>query len=164
MAKYEHLHIFRDAYDLTVHFEKIVRNFSRYHKYSLGTDLRTQSRHILDLIVLANNESDGRAARLLELRQALERLKVLARLCQDSGAFASTRSYLNVAERIVNLARQNEGWLKQTQGDTRPRRRARHTDGEQRPEPQPEQLGLGIAPVDQAAAAVAAASIQGMGR
>lgn len=154
MAKYEHLNIFRDAYDLAVHFEKIVRNFNRFHKYSLGTDLRAQSRHILDLIVLANNETDGRAARLLELRQELERLKVLARLCQDSGAFASTRSYLYVAERIVNLARQNEGWLKQTQGDASARKRARRTEGEQRP-PDSGQLGLGLAPMDQAAATAA---------
>lgn len=121
MARYEHLPIFRDAYDLAVHLEKIVRNFSRYHKYTLGTDLRNQSRRILDLIVRANDETEGRAARLLELRQDLESLKVLARLCQDAGAFANTRSYLHLAERITNLAKQNEGWLKQTQGRSTPR-------------------------------------------
>ena len=43
MARYEHLPIFREAYDLTVHIEKIVRNFSRYHKYTLGTDPSTGS-------------------------------------------------------------------------------------------------------------------------
>jgi len=116
MARYEHLPIFRDAYDLAVHMEKIVRNFSRYHKYTLGTELRNRSRRILDLIVRANDASEDRAVGLLELRQELESLKVLTRLCQDSDAFASTRSYLHVAERITNLARQNEGWLKQTQG------------------------------------------------
>ncbi len=129
MARYEHLSIFRDAYDLTVHLEKIVRNFSRYHKYTLGTDLRNQSRHILDQIVRANNAREDRAARLLELRQELESLKVLARLCHDSGAFASTRSYLHVAERITTIARQNEGWLKQTHRNRRPR---------QQSQPQPE--------------------------
>jgi hypothetical protein len=50
MARYEHLPIFREAYDLTVHIEKIVRNFSRYHKYTLGTDLRNKSRAILETI------------------------------------------------------------------------------------------------------------------
>jgi hypothetical protein len=48
---YEHLPIFRAAYDLTVHIEKIVRNFSRYHKYTLGTDLRNKSRGILEKII-----------------------------------------------------------------------------------------------------------------
>jgi len=112
MARYEHLPIFREAYDLTVHIEKIVRNFSRYHKYTLGTDLRNKSRGILEKIIEANNARDDRAACLLELRQEMENLKVLARLCHESGGFTSTRSYLHVTERITNLAKQNEGWLK----------------------------------------------------
>ena len=40
MARYEHLPIYRAAFDLAVHVEKIVRSFGRYHKYSLGTELR----------------------------------------------------------------------------------------------------------------------------
>jgi hypothetical protein len=40
MAHYEHLPIYKKAYDLTLYFENIVRNFSRYHKYTLGTELR----------------------------------------------------------------------------------------------------------------------------
>ena len=43
MARYEHLPIYRAAFDLAVHMEKIVRHFSRYHKYSLGTELRVRS-------------------------------------------------------------------------------------------------------------------------
>jgi hypothetical protein len=143
MARYEHLPIFRDAYDLTVHLEKIVRNFSRYHKYTLGTDLRNQSRRILALIVKANNDAEKRAALLLELRQELEGFKVLARLGQDAGAFANTRSYLHVAERITNLAKQNEGWLKQTQG--RSTQRPPTDKAETRPN-QPLQLTLDGAP------------------
>ena len=49
MAQYEHLPIFKKAYDLTLYFEKIVRNFSRYHKYSVGTELRQLSREVLRL-------------------------------------------------------------------------------------------------------------------
>jgi hypothetical protein len=113
MARYEHLPIFREAYDLAVHMEKTVRNFSRYHKYTLGNDLRDKSRSVLEKIVEANNARD-RAPRLLELRQELESFKVTARLCQDSGGFSSTRSYMNVAERITTIARQNEGWLRKT--------------------------------------------------
>lgn len=115
MARYEHLPIFRDAYDLAAHMEKIVRNFSRYHKYTLGADLRNKSREILEKIVRANSSPD-RAKHLLELRQELEAFKVIARLCHDSGGFSGTRSYLYIAERITILARQNEGWLKKTLG------------------------------------------------
>ena len=40
MARYEHLPIYKAALDMTVHFEKLVAGFSRYHKYTLGTELR----------------------------------------------------------------------------------------------------------------------------
>jgi hypothetical protein len=112
MARYEHLPIYREAYDLTVHVEQVVRNFSRYHKYTLGTDLRNRMRAVLEKIVEANNASD-RVEHLKALRQQLEGLKVLCRLCHDSGAFGGgAKSYLHIAERLTNLARQNEGWIK----------------------------------------------------
>ena len=115
MARYEHLPIYRAAFDLALHLEKIVRNFSRYHKYTLGTALRNNSRMILERVIEANNTKD-RVLLLLRLRQELENLKVLARLCHESGGFANINSYLFVAEQIVGLAKQNEGWLKQTTG------------------------------------------------
>lgn len=84
MARYEHLQIYRDAYDLTVHVEKIVRNFSRYHKYTLGTDLRNRMRGVLETVIEANNTLE-RSELLMEIRRQLENLKVLCRLCHDSG-------------------------------------------------------------------------------
>ena len=123
MARYEHLPIYRAAFDLALHMEHIVRHFSRYHKYALGTALRDGSRRILEHIIEANNSQD-RAPRLLALRQELEKFKVLARLCHEAGGFASTRAYLHVAEQVVNLAKQNEGWLRQTQGGRAGQRRS----------------------------------------
>lgn len=38
----------------------------------------------------------------------------MVRLCHESGGFASARSYLYVAEQVVAISRQNEGWLRQT--------------------------------------------------
>ena len=38
MARHEHLPIYKAALDLTVHFEKLEAGFSRYHKYTLGTE------------------------------------------------------------------------------------------------------------------------------
>ena len=40
MARYEHLPIYKEAFDLALYFEKTVRGMSRYDKYTLGTDLR----------------------------------------------------------------------------------------------------------------------------
>ena len=55
MAQYEHLLIYKAAFDLLVYFEKIVSNFSRYNKYTHGKALREVARGIVILIVKANN-------------------------------------------------------------------------------------------------------------
>ncbi|MDG6005014.1 MAG: hypothetical protein E3K29_04110 [Candidatus Brocadia sp.] len=65
LARYEHLPIYKEALDLTVYFEEIVRNFSRYHKYTLGTELREKSREIIRCIIKAKSTRDR-----LDLRQA----------------------------------------------------------------------------------------------
>ena len=40
MAQAEHLPIYKASYDLCLYLEQVVRGFSRYHKYTLGADLR----------------------------------------------------------------------------------------------------------------------------
>jgi hypothetical protein len=78
MAQTEHLPIYKRAYDLCLYLEQVVRNFSRYHKYSLGQDLRDSARRVLRLIVRANARRD-RVPVLLALREEMEELKVLLR-------------------------------------------------------------------------------------
>ena len=39
--------IYRDSRRLLVHTETMVRHFARYHKYTVGTDLRRQAMHIM---------------------------------------------------------------------------------------------------------------------
>ena len=55
MARYEHLPIYKAALDMTVHFEGLVAGFSRYQKYTLGTELRESSRAVLQQVLRANN-------------------------------------------------------------------------------------------------------------
>jgi hypothetical protein len=47
MTRTEHLPIYRASYDLCLHLEQVVHGFSRYHKYTLGTDLRGGARRAL---------------------------------------------------------------------------------------------------------------------
>ena len=42
---------------LQLHFEKVA-GFSRYHKYTLGSELRNQSRAVVSAIVRANSQVD----------------------------------------------------------------------------------------------------------
>jgi hypothetical protein len=117
MARYEHLPIYKQALDAAVHFEKVVAGFSRYHKYTLGTEIRNQSRAALSLIVRANGARD-RAAVLLELRQCLDELLILLRLAKEVRAFRSFKSFQFAIEHVVSVSRQNEGWLRISKGMT----------------------------------------------
>ena len=52
-------------------FREVVRNFSRYNKYTLGTELRERSREIVGVIIKANSTVE-RLPVLLDLREKLE--------------------------------------------------------------------------------------------
>jgi hypothetical protein len=111
MAKYEHLPIYKKAFDTVVYFEQIVRHFSRYHKYTLGTDLRNTSREIVKLIVKANNARNKKPY-LLAIRENLEDLKLLIRVSKEVRAFNNFNSFQHAIQLTVETSKQNEGWLK----------------------------------------------------
>ena len=117
MARYEHLPIYKSALDMTVHFERLVAGFSRYHKYTLGTELREASRAVLMQVVRANNAPSGvvRRAELLVLRERLDSLMLSLRVAKEVKAFKSFAGYLHAVEQVGSVARQNEGWFKHTQ-------------------------------------------------
>ena len=114
MARYEHLPIYKQAMEVAVYFEKIVAGFSRYHKYTLGTELRNKSREVVVLIIKANSAAE-RQPELLALRECLEELLILMRLAKEMRAFKSFKSFQFAAELVVSVCRQNEGWLRSTQ-------------------------------------------------
>ena len=56
MARYEHLPVFRDGYELVLRVFRFAGTLSKAHKYSIGEMLRTESLRILQSIVAANSE------------------------------------------------------------------------------------------------------------
>ncbi|MEA3560517.1 MAG: four helix bundle protein [Candidatus Omnitrophota bacterium] len=113
---YENLPIYKKALELVVYFEKIVRNFSKYHKYTVGTELRDSSRKILKLVVKANSTRNKREI-LLKVREEIEELKILIKICKEIQVFRSFKSFEYSLRNVINIAKQNEGWLKsQNQG------------------------------------------------
>ena len=82
MARYEHLPIYKAVLDAAVHFEQVVAGFSRYHKYSLGTELRQASRGVIQPVIRANAARE-RLPQLLKLRDDLEAVLLLLRLAKE---------------------------------------------------------------------------------
>lgn len=139
MAAYEHLPIFKRLMDLAVFVEKVVSRFSRYHIYTLGSELRSMCHEALALVVDANSAPTGapgasrssassrergtglttgeenvRLAILLKLRILLERMKVHLMIAREVQAFHNRNSFVEATGIVVELCRQNEGWIKST--------------------------------------------------
>ena len=69
-----HLPIYKSTYDLCLYLEQVVHNFSRYHKYTLGADLRDSARRALKLVVRLRSAGGRlltRAARSLSVLSPL---------------------------------------------------------------------------------------------
>jgi len=111
MSFHENLPIYKKALDLAIYIETIVKDFSRYHKYTIGADLRNSSKKILLLIARANYAKDKKE-RLLEVRDNIEEVKTLIRISKELKAFHSFKSFEYVSRLTIDVARQCEGWLK----------------------------------------------------
>jgi hypothetical protein len=115
MAQYEHLPLYKASMDLAVYLENTVKGFSRYHKYTLGSDLRKLAHRVVMLVIQVNSERD-KAATFRELRDTVEQLKVTARMCKEVKAFKSFNAFQQVMESVISVGRQSEGWLKSVRG------------------------------------------------
>jgi len=110
MARYEHLPIYKKAMELAVYLQTVVKNFSRYNKYSVGEDLRGLSRKTVQLIIRANS-SASRMQVLAELVETCEMLKTTIVFAKEVKAFSGFNSFQHVCGLAVILCKQSEGWL-----------------------------------------------------
>ncbi len=111
MAQYEHLPIYKKAMDMAVNIENTVKGFSRYHKYTIGSDMRNLSRELVSLVIKANSQRD-KLQTLTLLRDKSEDMKTLIILGKEIRAFKSFKQFQSAAALAVEISRQSEGWLK----------------------------------------------------
>jgi len=96
---YDNLPIFKSALSLVVYIETIVKGFDKYHKYSIGLDLREYSKEIMFLIQRANM-SRNREEELEKLRDKCEELKMLIRVAQELKAFKGLKQFEEISKPI----------------------------------------------------------------
>jgi hypothetical protein len=106
MAQYKHLAIYREAFQFLIYCEKIVKNFSRYHKYTHGSYLRNTARQVVKLIIRANN-SRNRLSVLEELRITLEETKLIFRICKEVKTFNNFKSFETAINQVTEICRIN---------------------------------------------------------
>lgn len=108
---YERLPIYRSAMDLVVKLDLAVRAFPQYHRYVLGTQMRTQALALLSLIVEAM-PPENRVLKVSKLCDDAESMKLLCNVAKEVKAFASFKQFMLIMEQVIDLTRQAVGWRK----------------------------------------------------
>lgn len=80
--------IYRDCRRLLVHTEDMVRRFSRYHKYTVGTDLRQAAMAIMRIVNQAVHDKPRQAQHVQSLVWRVDDFKLTLQLSMDVGVFA----------------------------------------------------------------------------
>jgi hypothetical protein len=116
--------IYRDCRRLLVHTEGMVQRFARYHKYTVGTDLRQQAMDIMRGVHRAVFDRAQQARHVQALVWAVDEYKLTLQLAMEVGAFvtgkvssalpsgarfAAFELALNLA---VTIGKQCGGWAK----------------------------------------------------
>ncbi|MEA2028873.1 MAG: four helix bundle protein [Campylobacterota bacterium] len=114
---YENLPIFKKAMDLNLYVENAVRGFSRYNKYSIGSELRSQSREVLYGIYRAYFAKDKMYA-IGKLRDSTEELKIIIHLAQELKVLRDFKQFEILSQMARQLAKEAQGWLKSQDYDS----------------------------------------------
>lgn len=113
----KHLPIWRDANLMMLEVEQAVRAFPRYHKYTIGSELRGSSLRICQLIHRAYTRRQSRHKQVQELTERIEDLKMQIQLAKELKAFKNFAQFQRVAELSVQVGKQAGGWLKQARAE-----------------------------------------------
>lgn len=117
MRHLERLPIWRDANRMLVEMEESVREFPRFHKYSVGTELRNTAMRICQTVHRAVSRQHHRLKLVQQLTELIDDLKIQLQLAKEVKAFKSFARFQRAAELAVSLGKQAGGWLKQARAE-----------------------------------------------
>lgn len=104
--------VYRDIKRLLVMVEETVSRFSRYHRYTLGTDLREQAMKLMRLVHRAWRDQASVRKHLQGLVWALDDFRLSLQLGKELQAFPSFSRFEELAKLSDQVGRQCGGWLK----------------------------------------------------
>ena len=117
--------IYRDCRRLLVHTEQAVRGFSRYHKYTVGTDLRQNAMRIMRTVHRAVYDKTQHAKHLDALVWAVDDYKLTLQLSMEVQAFTHAgkgalrfAAFETAAVLAATIGKQCGGWQQHTRVQT----------------------------------------------
>jgi four helix bundle protein len=114
MGLYYDLPIYRASYQLVLAVYKLVRNFKKEYKYTLGQEMKHSAMQMVLYIFRANSAVDKRED-LRTLSDYLEYLKLQLRLCVDMRLITPAQ-HAEMWEQMGVIGKQLTGWRKASEG------------------------------------------------
>ncbi len=108
----KNLPIWRDANRFLLSIEKVVKHFPRYHKYTLGSELRKNALEVCNLVQMAWQQKKQQCEILLKLKYLIDEIKIQLHLAKKLNAIPSFSTFEYLAKQAVQLGKQNGGWYK----------------------------------------------------
>ena len=113
--------IYRDIRRLLVHTEDVVRRFARYHKYTVGTDMRQQAMQLMRCVHHAVYEPARQIEHISALVWQVDHYKLTLQLAMEVGAFTysakgtpSFAGFETAATLAAGIGKQCGGWQQAT--------------------------------------------------
>jgi hypothetical protein len=101
MRHLNYLPIWHDANRLMVDIEQAVRGFPRYHKYTIGTELRTTALRLCQTIHRAHSRKQSRARLVQQVSELIDDLKMQIQLAKELRAFHNFAQFQRVVHRAT---------------------------------------------------------------
>lgn len=102
--------IAKKAERLLIDIEQAVREFVRYHKYTLGSDLRAQAMKVVRMCHRAWRDRQRQAQWVSELIWAIDELKLSLQLGSQLRAFKSFKQFEALIRTAEDVGRSAGGW------------------------------------------------------
>jgi hypothetical protein len=113
MARYEHLNVYKEIYNLSVCLFSDVSKFDRSFKFTLWDKITNTLIETLELIIFINNlDSSNRKIHFEKLESFLERLVIFINITNDLKLFLNSKKYLNYLEILVKVKKMVKCWNK----------------------------------------------------
>jgi hypothetical protein len=111
MARYEHLNVYKEIYNLSVSLFSDISKFDRSFKFTLWDKITNTLIKTLELIIFINNiDSSSRKPSFEKLESFLEKLVIFINITNDLKLFWNSKKYLNYLEILVKVKKMVKCW------------------------------------------------------
>ncbi len=110
MATYLHLPVYKASYDLILELFKVIKEFNREYKYTLGESIKKEAIEMITDIYRANS-SFSKKPHIEKAREKIETIRIFFRLSRDLRQIGLKR-FVDINEKIENVSKQLFAWQK----------------------------------------------------